>query len=292
MTFDAFKAEYLLEMSEMVAKKNPYVATAQPRLTSVDYDAAARLAYQASGKTVGFNDFRSQYLSETSAMVAKKNPYVTVSESKPTESTAQPGLTSVDYDAAARLEYQASGKTVGFNDFRSQYLSETSAMIAKKNPYVTMSESKSTVSTAHPGFTSVDYDAAARLAYQASAKTVEFNDFRSQYLSETSAMVAKKNPYIQGKPTPPTHEISARSFMKQPMIKVVTAPKPKSNLPPASPLARLLAQELGLELTKIGKGSGKNGKILIEDVRMFHSKMEEAKAVITKKQPYFATVNS
>jgi pyruvate/2-oxoglutarate dehydrogenase complex dihydrolipoamide acyltransferase (E2) component len=80
--------------------------------------------------------------------------------------------------------------------------------------------------------------------------------------------------------------------MKQPMIKVVTTPKPKSNLPPASPLARLLAQELGLELTKIGKGSGKNGKILIEDVRMFHSKMEEAKAVITKKQPYFATVNS
>jgi hypothetical protein len=38
----------------------------------VDYDAAARLAYEAAGSNGDFGAFKSKYLEDTSAMVAKK----------------------------------------------------------------------------------------------------------------------------------------------------------------------------------------------------------------------------
>ena len=206
--------------------------------------------------------------------------------------TVMPAFISVDYDAAVRLAYKASGKTTTFDSFKAKYLIETSQMVAKKNPYLAAIElMPTTVSKSQAGLTSVEYDAAAKLAYQDSNKAMSFDAFKAKYLLETSAMVATKNPYTQNKPTPPTHGISAESFMRQPMVKVVQKPKPKPKLPPASPLARLLAEELGLELTTIGKGSGKNGKILIEDVRSFQSKIEKARDAIAKKRPYFATAN-
>mmetsp|Transcript_11583 Transcript_11583/g.24786 ORF Transcript_11583/g.24786 Transcript_11583/m.24786 type:complete len:530 (+) Transcript_11583:106-1695(+) len=64
--------------------------------------------------------------------------------------------------------------------------------------------------------------------------------------------------------------------------------------PTASPLARLLVQELGLELRDLGEGSGKNGKILIDDVRAFQARMEEAKNSMANNAggPYFATVSA
>ncbi|KAL7476345.1 hypothetical protein ACHAW6_002214 [Cyclotella cf. meneghiniana] len=180
-------------------------------------------------------------------------------------------------------------------------------MVAKKNPYVKLVHSPklSLVSTAVKQDTlkSIDYDAAARLAYQTSNPSIDFETFQSQYLAQTSAMVAQKHKNRQADdtalPTPPVQEISAESFLKQPMVNVVTKAQPTktlvestSKLPPASPLARLLAEELGLELTSIGKGSGKNGKILIEDVRRFQDKMERARRLMVKNAPYFATANA
>lgn len=203
----------------------------------------------------------------------------------------------MDYDAAVKLAYKASKSTIAFDTYRSEYLLKTSMMVAKKNPYVSANDlkipSKKAKVVAKPVFTSVDYDAAVKLAYASSGKTVQFEAFKNNYLEETSSMVASKNPYVRSQPNPPTQDISAESFMKQPMVKVVKkAVKPKRVLPPASPLARLLAEELGLELTNIGKGSGRNGKILIEDVRAFQSKIEKAKDAIAKKQPYFATATA
>lgn len=74
--------------------------------------------------------------------------------------------------------------------------------------------------------------------------------------------------------------------------KVISKPKPKANLPAASPLARLLAEELGLQLTNIGKGSGKNGKILIDDVRAFQARLEGAKKALNQRGAYFATATA
>ena len=47
-------------------------AASSIELWSVDYDAAARLAYEAAGSSGDFDSFKATYLEETSAMVAKK----------------------------------------------------------------------------------------------------------------------------------------------------------------------------------------------------------------------------
>ena len=47
-------------------------ATSTVELWSVDYDAAARLAYEAAGSDGDFESFKGKYLEETSAMVAQK----------------------------------------------------------------------------------------------------------------------------------------------------------------------------------------------------------------------------
>ena len=298
-------------------KTNPSAATVPSLPTvSVDYDAAARLAYKSAGKLMSFHTFKKRYLIETSKMVAAKNPYVNVADNNHpltfekrkadsfiSKTSSKPVLVSVDYDAAARLAYNSAGKLMPFRAFKKKYILETSRMVAAKNPYLAANEALSSIPDVQRG-TTIDYDAAIKLAYEESAKLVDFTIFRARYLIETSSMVAKKNPYVQieDKPLPPIQDITTESFMKQPMVQVVNVAKkmmveqstPKKSIlsTPASPLARLLAAELGLDLTNIGKGSGKNGKILIEDVRAFQRKIEKAKDVIAKKQPYFATVNA
>ena len=48
------------------------VVSSGAELWSVDYDAAARLAYEAAGSDGDFGAFQTKYLDETSAMVGKK----------------------------------------------------------------------------------------------------------------------------------------------------------------------------------------------------------------------------
>ena len=64
------------------------------------------------------------------------------------------------------------------------------------------------------------------------------------------------------------------------------------NTPLVSPLARNLAEEMGLELTRISAGSGKNGKIVAEDVRSFKSKMEQANGAASQEAPLFRAANA
>merc|ERR1711957_62984 len=45
-------------------------------LWSVDYDATVRIAYEAAGNEGDFNTFKTKYLEEASAMVAKKRSSV------------------------------------------------------------------------------------------------------------------------------------------------------------------------------------------------------------------------
>ncbi|KAL7480252.1 hypothetical protein ACHAW6_005949 [Cyclotella cf. meneghiniana] len=221
--------------------------------------------------------------------------------------TMASALTSMDYNAAARLAYQSSRERVSFDSFKARYLRETSTMMAKKNPYAkpALSLKPSLVSTAvkHDILKSMEYNATARLAYQTSNSSINFETFQSQYLAQTSAMVSQKHKYRQAAdtplPAPPIQENSVESFLKKTMVNVVTKAQPTrthvestSKLPPALPLAPLLAEELGVELTSIRKGSGKNGKILIKDVRKFQDKMEGARRFIVKNACYFAMANA
>lgn len=104
-------------------------------------------------------------------------------------------------------------------------------------------------------------------------------------------------------PQPPLEEIPMESLMKQAeevavnamasvVDKVTDKPTKTKNGPASSPLARLLAMELNLNLIDIGKGTGKNGKILIADVRNFHAKLEEARNSIATSGAYFVSVSA
>jgi pyruvate/2-oxoglutarate dehydrogenase complex dihydrolipoamide acyltransferase (E2) component len=80
--------------------------------------------------------------------------------------------------------------------------------------------------------------------------------------------------------------------IKPKKVEVVRVPKKKG--PMASPLARLFAEELGIDLTNLGRGSGKDGKILIDDVRDFQSRLEAAKKSMTSNmgRAYFAAAST
>ena len=61
---------------EPLAPSAPAVASSSGvEFWSVDYDAAAKLAYKAAGSEGDFGTFKAKYLEDTSAMIAKKNPY-------------------------------------------------------------------------------------------------------------------------------------------------------------------------------------------------------------------------
>jgi pyruvate/2-oxoglutarate dehydrogenase complex dihydrolipoamide acyltransferase (E2) component len=93
-------------------------------------------------------------------------------------------------------------------------------------------------------------------------------------------------------------EVVQQKEEKVKVVKKKAAPRRKKVVKPkgpaASPLARLLAQELQLDLNNLGKGSGKNGKILIDDVRQFQARMEKAKESMTNNMggAYFATARA
>lgn len=104
-------------------------------------------------------------------------------------------------------------------------------------------------------------------------------------------------------PVPPANDIPIKTLMKAASedviksakvnaAKVVRKKKQVERKVLSSPLARLLAAELNLDLTDLGKGTGKNGKILIDDVRNFHARMEEAKESLAGRGAYFATVST
>ena len=104
-------------------------------------------------------------------------------------------------------------------------------------------------------------------------------------------------------PVPPVDDIPIETLMKAASedviksakanaAKVIRKKKQVERKVLSSPLARLLAAELNLDLSNLGKGTGKNGKILIDDVRNFHARMEEAKESLAGRGAYFATVST
>jgi len=127
---------------------------------SVPYNAAAKLAYEASDKSMSFTDFEPKYLAEAVAMVKSK----------------QPVDISVPYNAAAKLAYEASDKSMSFTDFEPKYLAEAVAMVKSKQPVDI----------------SVPYDATAKLAYEASDKSMAYADFKVKYLADAVAEVKAK----------------------------------------------------------------------------------------------------
>jgi len=94
---------------------------------SVPYDAAARLAYESSNKTMAFERFKTVYLARAVELVKSKQPgYV---PSAPYE----PADVSVPYDAAAQLAYESSESRLLFEAYKKVYIEEVVNMVTRKS---------------------------------------------------------------------------------------------------------------------------------------------------------------
>ena len=74
-------------------------------IASVDYDAGARLAFEAAGSPGAFDDFKATYLEETSAMVAKKFQDAIAAEDKAARVAAE--MKEAEARAKAATEEEA-----------------------------------------------------------------------------------------------------------------------------------------------------------------------------------------
>ena len=83
---------------------------------SIPYDAAAKLAYDESDKSMNYGDFKTNYEAEAVKMVKSK----------------QPIDVSIPYDAAAKLAYEESDKSMTFNDFEKKYVEEAIKAVIQK----------------------------------------------------------------------------------------------------------------------------------------------------------------
>jgi hypothetical protein len=93
---------------------------------SVLYDAAAKLAYEASDKSMTYERFKIKYVEEAVALVKSKQPgYVP-------EAPAEPFDVSIPYDAAALLAYEASCSRLVFEAYKRIYIEETVNMVTTK----------------------------------------------------------------------------------------------------------------------------------------------------------------
>ena len=125
MSFADFEPKYLAEAVAMVKSK-------QPVDISVPYNAAAKLAFEASDKSMSFSDFLPKYLAEAVAMVKSKQP--TKPEKPPTPAAPAEASSdvSVPYNAAAKLAYEASDKSMTFADFEPTYLAQAVELVKSK----------------------------------------------------------------------------------------------------------------------------------------------------------------
>jgi len=90
-------------LAAQLANKPPAPATSASPFQSVDYDAAARLAYEAAGGSGDFEAFKTKYLEETSAMVGSKHKAKAEAEAAEAKAAAEAA-------EAARLAKEAEEK--------------------------------------------------------------------------------------------------------------------------------------------------------------------------------------
>ena len=152
------KEQFIQQVEESVKEDAP-VETID---ISIPYDATVQLAYDASDKSMSFDEFKPVYLAQAVADVVAKQPFDI----------------SIPYDATVQLAYDASDKSMSFADFKPIYLAQAVADVVAKQPFDI----------------SIPYDATVQLAYDASDKSMSFADFKPKYLAQAVAdVVAKKN---------------------------------------------------------------------------------------------------
>jgi len=185
------KEQFISQMQEVIETPAPVEAID----VSIPYDAAAQLAYEASDKSMKFEDFKVKYEADTVAYITAKQPQ---KKEEPAAAPAAAVDVSIPYDAAAKLAYEASDKSMDYASFKTKYEDDTVAFIKSKQPK--KEEPVAAAPAAAPAAAapaaevdlSIPYDAAARLAYESSDKSTPYDDFKAKYEADAVAMVTAK----------------------------------------------------------------------------------------------------
>ena len=107
----------------------------------------------------------------------------------------------IPYDDATMLAYEESGKSVAYEDFKTQYESDVVDHVVSQRPPIDVS---------------IPYDAAAVLAYADSDKSMAYEDFKAKYEADTIAMViSKKNERAAVTGTTPTRDMQAKGELRR-----------------------------------------------------------------------------
>jgi len=153
----ASKDQFISQMEE--SKEETQTETVEIDI-SIPYDAAAKLAYEASDKSVEYEAFKTIYEAHAVADVISK----------------QPVDVSIPYDAAAKLAYEASDKSMEYAAFKTQFEANAVADVMSKQPIDV----------------SIPYDAAAKLAFEASDKSMDYVSFKTKFEADAVADVVAK----------------------------------------------------------------------------------------------------
>jgi hypothetical protein len=173
------KEQFIAQMQEVKSIPEPEA----PVDVSIPYDAAARLAYDGSDKSLSYDEFKAKYEADTVAMIKAKQPKKETAATPAASAATVEGAAavagvdlSIPYDAAARLAYEASDKSVSYEAFKPMYEAEAVAQVISKKPVDL----------------SIPYDAAAVLAYKHSDRSIPYSEFKAQYEADTVAQVVAK----------------------------------------------------------------------------------------------------
>jgi hypothetical protein len=173
MAYPDFKIKYEADAVALVKSK-------QPVDISIPYDAAAKNAYDASDKKMAYPDFKIKYEADAVALVKSK----------------QPVDISIPYDAAAKNAFDASDKKMAYAAFKTKYEADAVAMVKSKQQPAEQAAPKAAAApaAAEVADISIPYDAAAKNAYEASDKKIEYPDFKTNYEADAVAdVIAKQN---------------------------------------------------------------------------------------------------
>jgi pyruvate dehydrogenase E2 component (dihydrolipoamide acetyltransferase) len=99
----------------------------------------------------------------------------------------------------------------------------------------------------------------------------------------TPAPVEKAAPPMVTTPVAPVEKAEPLTIapVSKPIVAVVESSDKSDKIPHATPSVRLFARELGVDISRIKKGSGRKGRILKEDVKSFVKKVMEEGIVAT-----------
>jgi hypothetical protein len=189
----ASKEQFLSQMAMMDDEPSHKQQQQEPVDVGVPYDAAAKLAFESSDKSMDYAAFKAKYEADAVAeVIAKRQP----PPAKKAEAASAPvggSDVSIPYDAAAKLAYEASDKKMDYAAFKVMYEADAVAQVmAKQTTKGQTTASTPSSSAPAPVDISVPYDAAAKLAYEASDKKMDYAAFKAKYEADAVAQVISK----------------------------------------------------------------------------------------------------